>query len=192
MDFQRNAFYHENIHEFLTALYTAKKPPFDVPKKKCRLVFPFLGSESFRLKSRIKKIYHELPHIDVQVIFSSSNRIQNMFRVKDRLPTSWSSHCVYKIHCQACNACYIGKTVNTIHERFLTGKETGHLHPENWKSPLKQHARDNPGHSFSFEDVTIVDRSHDKDLLFIKESLCILDERPEVNRNIGTRAIYLF
>ena len=115
-----------------------------------------------------------------------------MFRVKDKIPIPWTSHCVSKIHCQACNACYIGKTVNTIQERFLVGKETGHLHAENWKSPLKVHSNENPGHSFSFEDVQILDRCNDKDMLFIRETLYILDEKPELNRNIGTRAVYLF
>ena len=76
----------------------------------------------------------------------------------------------------ACNACYIGKTVNTLQERFLVGKETAHLHPENWNSPLQVHLKDNPNHSFSFDDVEILDKSNDKDLLFIKESLYIMNE----------------
>ena len=194
---KKNAFpmhvIYGNIRDFLNGMYASRKlPTFDVPKKKCRLVLPFLGPESFRLKSKIKKAFSVLAHIDVQVIFASNNRIQNLFRVKDRIPTAWTSHCVYQIRCQACNACYIGKTVNTIRERFLVGKETAHLHPENLKSPLNVHLQDNAGHSFSFDDVKILDRSSDKDLLFIKESLYILSERPELNRNIGTRPIYLF
>ena len=36
------------------------------------------------------------------------------------------------------------------------------------------------------------DKSNDKDLLFIKESLYIMNEKPELNRNIGIRTIYLF
>ena len=181
------------MREFVNGLYSPPKVlNFDVPKKKCRIVLPFLGPESFRLKSRIKRAFSSMGHINVQVIFSATNRIQNMFHLKDRIPNAWNSHCVYSIRCQVCNACYIGKTVNTLQERFLVGKETAHLHPENWKSPLQVHLKDNPNHSFSFDDVEILDKSNDKDLLFIKESLYIMNEKPELNRNIGTCAIYLF
>ena len=120
------------IQEVVNKLSLGKPDPsYDVPKKECRIILPYLGVDSFRIKQQIKKTFSALPCVKVQVIFSCKNRIRNMFRVKDFIPKLWSSHVVYKINCDSCNEFYIGKTINTLYERFHTGKNSGHLHPEN-------------------------------------------------------------
>ena len=145
----------------------------------------------FKIKQQIKKAFSVLPCVKVQVIFTCKNRIKDMFRVKDVLPKLWRSHVVYKINCETCNVSYIGKTINTIYERFHTGKNSAHLHPENEHSPLLRHIKANPDHVFDSNNVQIVDHASG-DALFTQESLYINLEKPELNKNIGTRPLYLF
>ena len=115
------------------------------------------------------------------MIFSCNNRIGNFFRVKDTIPKLWRSHVVYKINCEACNASYIGKTINTLYERFHVGKTTAHLHPENAISPLNKHLRQFPSHSFDDENIQIIDTSITDEMLLIKESLYITHDKPKLN-----------
>ena len=181
------------IQEVVNKLSLGKPDPsYDVPKKECRIILPYLGVDSFRIKQQIKKTFSALPCVKVQVIFSCKNRIRNMFRVKDFIPKLWSSHVVYKINCDSCNEFYIGKTINTLYERFHTGKNSGHLHPENVNSPLLKHIKKHPDHVFNSDNVQILDYDSCDNTLYTKESLYIGLEKPILNGNIGTRPLQLF
>ena len=59
-------------------------------------------------------------------------------------------------------------------------------------SPLNIHSRENPGHKFNVDNIEILDQASYDDLLFTKESLHIQFEKPLLNRNIGTKTLFLF
>ena len=65
--------------------------------------------------------------------------IRNLFSYKDQLPLKCSSGVVYYICCKSCgpSQTYIGKTINTVHERFYGAN--GHLNPSTKKSTLLEH-----------------------------------------------------
>ena len=62
-----------------------------------------------------------------------------MFSYKDKLPIKCSNGVVYRIQCEVCgpSAAYVGKTVNTLHERFYG--PNGHLNPSTKESALLEH-----------------------------------------------------
>ena len=110
----------------------------------------------------------------------------------DTIPTNWKSHVVYHIKCDACNASYIGKTVNTIHERFHVGTESAHLSSKNENSPLITHLHQYPTHSFDTDTVKILCSAPYNTALEIMESLNIQYYKSSLNRNIYSRPLYLF
>ena len=83
----------------------------------------------------------------MNIVFKRGRTIKNMFAYKDKLPIKciyttlllYSSGVVYKIQCEVCepSAVYVGKTVNTLHERFYG--PNGYLNPPTKKSALLEH-----------------------------------------------------
>ena len=102
------------------------------------------------------------------------------------------SHVIYKISCEACHASYIGKTINTLNVRFFIGSNSGYLHPANMSSPLNVHIRENPGHEFNVGNIELLDEASHDGMPFTKESPHIQFEKPLLNRNIGTRTLFIF
>ena len=86
-----------------------------VSGKETVIILPFVGPDSFTLKSSLLKLYGQcFPQFKLKVIFKVDRRISGFFRVKDVIPVEWKSHVVYELSCDACNASYIGKTVLSI------------------------------------------------------------------------------
>ena len=78
---------------------------------------------------------------------------------------------VYHIHRRKCgpSQAYIGKTVNTLYERFHASGSR-HLHPHNVESALLNHINKatDPDCAFHFEDVKILETGrHDQEILFM-------------------------
>ena len=170
-----------------------QKPTIGPPKRELKLLLPFLGYDSLILRNNIKKLFNNaLPQFDLKIIFTNTRRIGDLFKVKDTIPTNWKSHVVYHIKCDACNASYIGKTVNTIHERFHVGTESAHLSSKNENSPLITHLHQYPTHSFDTDTVKILCSAPYNTALEIMESLNIQYYKSSLNRNIYSRPLYLF
>ena len=156
------------------------------PEKKVISVFlPYLGLMSLvvkrELSSVIKKFY---PGVELKVSFRRGFKIKDMFVRKDRFPLSCRSGVVYYTQCDKCgpSAAYIGKTINTVYERFHQSG-TGHLHPNNVDSALLKHMSESEDASckFVFEDVKILDGSkYDEQLCFI-ESILLKYEKQSLN-----------
>ena len=99
---------------------------------------------------------------------------------------------VYYICCKHCgpSQAYIGKTVNTVYERFHASG-SGHLHPNNVDSALLQHLNESgdPECAFSFEDVKILEAGrYDQEIRFIESILLKYDRQ---NLNTCERSIKL-
>ena len=113
--FQKNSFpdffIDRCVKYFLDKIFTGKKVLIVVPKKELRICLPFLGRESFEIKTKLCKfVSKNFPQCKWQVIFNSNNRLINFFSFKDKIPLSVRSHLLYRYTCDGCNAVYIGKT----------------------------------------------------------------------------------
>ena len=93
----------------------------------------------------------------------------------------WKSHVVYELSCDACNASYIGKAVNTLRERFLGLMLISNL--INNLSPLLSFTLEpyNPTHSFDRDKIQVLDSSAYNIDLETKESLYISYLKPSLN-----------
>ena len=98
-----------------------------------REILKYLGPLSNVIRRRLLKLVHRFyPTIKLRVVFRRGFRISNLFNYKDRFPIACKSMVVYYICCRKCgpSQAYIGKTINSVYERFYASG-TGHLNPTN-------------------------------------------------------------
>ena len=87
---------------------------------------------------------------------------------------------------------YIGKTVNTLRERFISGANAHLKFDQQFQSPFKLHLSDNPTHSFNRDNIRILDTSPYNIDLETKESLYISYLKPSLNTDTKSRPLLLF
>ena len=87
---------------------------------------------------------------------------------------------------------HIGKTVNTLRERFISGANAHLKFDQNFESPFKLHLRDNPTHSFDRDKIEVLDSSPYNVDLETKESLYISYLKPSLNMDTKSRPLLLF
>ena len=106
-----------------------------------------------------------------------------MFNFKDRFPLKCASGIVYYTECKKCGqrAAYIGKTINTLHERFYGSN--GHLNPLTIKSALLEHCVETNDSEceFVFENIKILDSSNYDFRLRVIESVILKYEKQTLN-----------
>ena len=145
-----------------------------------------------RLQNSINK---NLPFCKIKVIFNSTARLSNFFRVKDKVPFDLPSNVVYKFSCGRCNATYYGETYWHLNIRVsehsgvypLTGKKS----KAKTTTAIKDHMLF-CDHVVSLEDFKILASINSEFHLKIKESLFTSREKPELNRNEKSLPLYLF
>ena len=152
-----------------------------------------LESISRSSQRRLQRLVHRFyPSVELNIIYRRGFRISNMFNYKDKFPLSCRSMVVYYTQCKNCgpSEAYIGKTVNTVYERFFASG-TGHLSANNKNSALIDHMvkTGNPECDFVFDDVKILDTgSYDEQIRFIESILLKYDKQ---NLNTCERSIEL-
>ena len=165
----------------------------DVPRKEVLVVMPYLGPVSHLIKRQLTRLVHKFyPSVELKFVYRRGLRIANMFNYKDKFPLSCKSMVVYYTQCKqgGPRAAYIGKTVNTVYERFFTSG-TGHLAPNNKNSALLDHliSTGDPKCEFVFNDLKILDSgSYDEQIRFIESILLKYDKQ---NLNTCERSIEL-
>ena len=142
--FIRNGFpkwqFEVKVNKFLTSVYNPNATQQTAPKTTCMLVLPYLGPLSIYVNRKIKRLLNKFyPHIELRIVYRRGFSIRNLISYKDQLPLKCSSGVVYYICCKSCgpSQAYIGKTINTVHERFYGAN--GHLNPSTKKSALLEH-----------------------------------------------------
>ena len=164
-----------------------------VPKHEIMIALPYLGPLSNITRRRILRLVHKFyPSVNTRVVFRRGFRIANLFNYKDKFPIAYRSMVVYHIHCRKCgpSQAYIGKTVNTLYERFYASG-SGHLHPHNVESSLLNHINKStdPDCAFHFEDVKILESGrYDQEIRFMESILLKYDRQ---NLNTCERSISL-
>ncbi|KAL5257991.1 hypothetical protein ACHWQZ_G012818 [Mnemiopsis leidyi] len=123
----------------------------DVPRKEVLVVMPYLGPVSHLVKKQLTKLVHKFYFsVELKFVYRRGFRTANMFNYRDKFPLSCKSMVVYYTQCKQCgpSAAYwqncqycmrlIGKTVNTVYERFFASG-TGHHASDNKNSALLDH-----------------------------------------------------
>ena len=144
-----------------------------VDKHDVAIALPYLGPLSILLRRRILRLVRKFyPTVNLRVVFRRGFQLSNLFNYKDKFPLACGSMVVYHICCRKCgpSQAYIGKTVNTLYERFHASG-SGHLHPNNVDSALLNHINKSgdPDCTFHFEDVKILETGrYDQEIRFIE------------------------
>ena len=108
------------IKKFLDKLFIKRNISFAVSKKKeVFICLENLGKISLQIKKQLTEIFRTcLKNIKLNVVFRSSNRKRNVFRLKDQVPKYMNSRVIYRFKCNICNDVYIGETKR----HFLVGE----------------------------------------------------------------------
>ena len=126
--------------------------------------------------------------LKLQIIFKNQNKLSNIFRFKDPIPTILRSGVVYKFQCGLCNESYYGECVR--HLAVRSGEHIG-ISPLTSKrvQPRKDsavcHHLLNCNYSPTFEDFSVLCHENEKYLLELKGNLVVRDW-PSLNWNIGS------
>ena len=99
----------------------------------------YLGKISLQSKKQLVEIFRTCQkNVKLNVVFRSSNRIQNAFRFKDAIPSYMNSKVIYKYKCNICNDVYIGET-----KRHLLVRQYEHIGKSILtEKPLKYNEKD--------------------------------------------------
>ena len=124
---------------------------------------------------------------DIRCTFFSPNSTQQLYAVKDRLPTDHSTHVVYSIKCNTCEEEYVGETMRALHVRCKEHRDAIRLvHPE--KSAVAEHVLDSNNeepHEIKWSEVTILDHAKHTRERKIREAFQIEKKHPGMNRDRG-------
>ena len=99
---------------------TSNEPITTVEKKEIILVLPFHGTNlSNRLGKNLKSLFsNAYPQVVLKIIFRTTFRVTNLFKIKDIIPKRLHSNVVYRVDCTNCDSKYIGKTKRHFETRF--------------------------------------------------------------------------
>ena len=185
---------------FLDKIFTVKKVVLIAPKKELRICLPFLGKQSFEIKTKLCKfIDKNFPQCKLQVIFNSNTRLRNFFNFKDKIPLRVRSHILYRYTCDGCNAIYLGKTRRhygvRIFEHLGISLTTGNKFSYNSQninnSAILNHINCTSCTGKS-ENFKIIGSAKTDFLLSIKETLLIHKNKPKLNTSERSVPTYLF
>ena len=193
-----DGFIDKVIYKFLNLKLTPKTLVATVPKRKVRIVLPFLGQTSLNIKKKLRELFCMMPSYQVEVIFTTSYRLGNMFRYKDLLPESIMSDFVYFFKCSCCAATYVGRCYRHRHVRFcehaglspLTGKAYKHTLVN--ASSIKEHMIKENHTVDHVNDFKILSRGGKREILDIKESIMIGRLKPTLNERDSSAPLFLY
>ena len=206
-DFLRNFFKTNNypsyvfdraVNRFLSNVYKPKIPVPDVPKLVRYLSLPYFGSRTKSFQKELKQIINKaVPFMDLRLVFSNPNKMQNLFKFKDNLPTLMHSGVVYEFTCPNCKlgsgTSYIGST-----QRLLKVRISDHLlisHRTNTtvkKEPtaVSEHCN-RYKHKSTKDNFKILKSAKTKGDLLISESLLIKKHHPSLNKDVSCLPLYI-
>ena len=185
------------IYSFLNKKFLPSKTYLTVPKKKIRIILPYLGNTSIKIRTKLKQMLKKLPGCQLEIIFQCNFRIGNMFRFKDRFPDSIVSNIVYLYKCRSCAASYVGRTFRHKKVRYCEhagiSARTGKPLRETIfnASAIKTHMFEST-HEVNVEDFKIISNGGSSLAIDIKESIMIGRLKPSLNNNIKSAVLYLY
>lgn len=144
--------------------------------KKINCVLPYVPKISENISRCWKKVCarHNFQQ-NVAFAYKPIRKIAQNFPMYEDCSTR---ECVYKINCSECNSSYIGETGRHLQTRFIE-------HNNIKTSAIYQHVNSTK-HSISFEDCEVLCRESSSALRKIRESMLIREQKPNLNRSLGT------
>ncbi|MGL5708699.1 MAG: reverse transcriptase domain-containing protein [Aeromonas sp.] len=114
--FEKNGYPTSLIERLIQAPRSKPKNP-SVPKKNVYIAVPFKGDTAARhLKLKLSETVHKTFYAaHLRIFFTSTPIIRTS--IKDILPKSVASNCVYKFDC-TCGVSYVGRTTRRLSERI--------------------------------------------------------------------------
>ena len=193
-----DSFLDKVVYTFLNNKYSPKATIPTVPRRKIRLVLPYLGSTSLTIKKKLKQLFRMIPSCSVEIVYQTSYRMGNMFRFKDSLPHSLLTDFVYYFKCRSCAASYVGRCIRHKLVRFC---EHAGLSPRTGRplqvtlvnaSAVKTHKVTNHHPVDPEVDFKIISRGGTRETLDLKESIMILRMKPTLNGNVTSVPLSLY
>ena len=154
---------------FLNRIHILIEKVPTVEKKPLRLVLPYLGTIYLKtrttLQESIKKV---LNCCRLQVIFKVTNKLCNIFCLKDPVPQILTSDMVYKFQWGLCNESYYGKCVRNLALRSgehigVSSSTNKRAQPE--KDSAVSHHLLNCNYSSTFHDFSVLCHENKKYIL---------------------------
>ena len=100
----------------------------NVPKRDVFVKLLLLGSTSFQIRKKLKKLLRDkLTFCSLKIVFTSPVRVKSFFSFKDKLPKMLLSGLVHKYKCSGCNATYYGKTKHHLKVRICEHLGISHI-----------------------------------------------------------------
>ena len=122
----------------------------------------------------------------LNIIFSASNKLSKLCKLKCKLPIAKQSNVIYKVACGKCTEFYIGKTNRRLQTRL-------NEHKKDVNSALNEHSI-LTDHNIDYAGVKILAKDSHNYRLLIKETLKIQEEYAfsSLNRNVGSLKLKLW
>ena len=171
------------ISKFLDKSFKKPVTITTVPCKTLRLVLPYLGTHSLRLKKRLNKLLkEESPSGKLKMVFRTTQRMSSCFRFKDAISRSLLLRVIYEYKCPRCNSSYIGSSCRYwekrlekhLHMSALMGKPVKGLQP--FASML--HAKDKWCVNNTRNNLCVIGKEKDWHLIRLKGSIFIYHLKP--------------
>ena len=156
-------------------------------KKNVFLSLPYKGSHSTKLKRQLNRLFAKLaPSVKLNIIFSASNKLSKLCKLKCKLPIAKQSNVIYKVACGNCTEFYIGKTNRRLQTRL-------NEHKKDVNSALNEHSI-LTDHNIDYAGVKILAKDSHNYRLLIKETLKIQEQYAfsSLNRNVGSLKLKLW
>jgi hypothetical protein len=192
-----SSFIDSCVKTFLDNRFCTKDVVSTVEKCPVVVVLPFLGSSSYNLRRKISSaISNTFPQINLKLVFTSKNKISNLFRFKDQIPFALRSGVVYRFSCGNCHVAYVGKTSRHLHTRACEhlgiSDRTGRaISRKNLDSAVFEHVS-LCNYVASINDFEILASCKSDFELLICESLFIKNTKPKLNIHTASFPLELF
>ena len=184
------------IKKYLDKIFIKKEVVLEASKKELIYVLPFLGKRSMQLRTRlVNSIESHLRFCKLKVIFQSPCKLNLLFRYKDSLQKKIRSDITYRYMCSNCKVTSYGKTYRHFFTRAakqmgisnLTGKRLKYVK----QSAVSDHLLE-CNCSIDFDHFDILASDANRFRLFIKESLLIIPDQPQLSKTIKSFSLKLF
>ena len=122
----------------------------------------------------------------LNIIFSASNKLSKLCKLKCKLPITKQSNVIYKVACGNCTEFYIGKTNRRLQTRI-------NEHKKDVNSALNEHSI-LTDHNIDYAGVKILAKDSHNYRLLIKGTLKIQEQYAfrSLNRNTGSLKLKLW
>ena len=116
-------FTNKHIGKQLNKIRNKRETPVTANRATLYFSIPFLGHRSFSLRNKVKHLVQNFyPQISLKAVFKPQNRLGDIFRFKDVIPSDLKSSVVYHFKCSSCNATYVGQSKRQLRTRISEHK----------------------------------------------------------------------